>query len=87
MSFGTLSANAIRSLAALYHYLESGELLRKLPEHTVFKNYGVDASSGSFVFPTGISQLAVLEIALNAVENTQSQSPQDFRESGRVGAD
>jgi len=47
----------IRSLAALYRYLGPGELLDKVPEHTVFREYWADARSDSFTPPARVSTL------------------------------
>lgn len=47
----------IRSLAALYRYLGPGELLEKVPDHTVFREYWADARSDSFIPPARISTL------------------------------
>ena len=47
----------IRSLAALYRYLAPGELLDKVPEHAVFREYWADARSDSFNPPARIAAL------------------------------
>ncbi|KRG65157.1 glutamate synthase [Stenotrophomonas humi] len=47
----------IRSLAALYRYLAPGELLNKVPEHVVFREYWADARSDSFIPPARITAL------------------------------
>lgn len=47
----------IRSLAALYRYLEPGELLDRVPEHAVFHAYWADARSDSFSPPPRIAAL------------------------------
>jgi glutamate synthase domain-containing protein 2 len=47
----------IRSLAALYRYLGPGELLDRVPEHVVFREYWADARSDSFAPPARISAL------------------------------
>ncbi|QDH70177.1 FMN-binding glutamate synthase family protein [Marilutibacter alkalisoli] len=41
----------VRSLAALYRFLEPGELLRGVPEHQVFRNFWAEARSDSFSAP------------------------------------
>ncbi|AMJ57018.1 MULTISPECIES: FMN-binding glutamate synthase family protein [Stenotrophomonas] len=47
----------IRSLASLYRYLAPGELLKKVPEHTVFREYWAEARSDSFTPPARIAAL------------------------------
>jgi glutamate synthase domain-containing protein 2 len=47
----------IRSLASLYRYLGPGELLDRVPEHVVFREYWADARSDSFAPPARISGL------------------------------
>ena len=39
----------IRSLASLYRYLAPGELLNKVPEHVVFREYWAEARSPSWL--------------------------------------
>lgn len=41
----------VRSLAALYRFLEPGELLTGTPEHAVFRQFWADARSDSFAAP------------------------------------
>lgn len=41
----------VRSLAALYRFLEPGELLTGMPEHAVFRQFWADARSDSFAAP------------------------------------
>lgn len=41
----------VRSLAALYRFLEPGELLSGTPEHAVFRQFWADARSDSFAPP------------------------------------
>ncbi len=41
----------VRSLAALYRFLEPGELLAGTPEHAVFRQFWADARSDSFAPP------------------------------------
>ncbi|WP_282266473.1 FMN-binding glutamate synthase family protein [Stenotrophomonas sp. PS02298] len=47
----------IRSLASLYRYLGPGELLNKVPEHTVFREYWAEARSDSFTPPARVAAL------------------------------
>ncbi|MDH5824344.1 FMN-binding glutamate synthase family protein [Luteimonas sp. RD2P54] len=47
----------IRSLAALYRFLEPGELLHGAPEHAVFKAFWAEARSDSFAPPERIRRL------------------------------
>ena len=47
----------VRSLAALYRFLEPGELLRGIPEHAVFKSFWALARSDSFVAPDRVLAL------------------------------
>lgn len=47
----------IRSLAALYRYLGPGELLDRVPDHVVFREYWAEARSDSFAPPARISAL------------------------------
>lgn len=47
----------IRSLATLYRYLEPGELLRRIPEHAVFRDFWADARSDSFQPPARVAAL------------------------------
>jgi glutamate synthase domain-containing protein 2 len=44
----------VRSLAALYRFLEPGELLRGIPEHAVFKAFWADARSDTFAPPQAV---------------------------------
>lgn len=41
----------VRSLAALYRFLEPGELLDRIPSHAVFRDFWATARSDSFVAP------------------------------------
>jgi len=52
-----VSAVEIRSLASLYRYLESGELLRTVPDHAVFQDFWVDARADSFQPPPRVQAL------------------------------
>jgi hypothetical protein len=47
----------VRSLAALYRFLEPGELLERVPEHAVFRNFWAMARSDSFDPPAPIRAL------------------------------
>lgn len=47
----------VRSLAALYRFLEPGELIDRVPEHAVFREYWADSRSDAFVAPTKVSAL------------------------------
>ena len=44
-------------MASLYRYLAPGELLKKVPEHTVFREYWAEARSDSFTPPARIAAL------------------------------
>jgi glutamate synthase domain-containing protein 2 len=47
----------VRSLAALYHFLEPGELLQHVPEHAVFKAFWTEARSDSFAPPERVRRM------------------------------
>ena len=47
----------VRSLAALYRFLEPGELIGGVPEHAVFRDYWADARSDAFTAPAKVSAL------------------------------
>jgi glutamate synthase domain-containing protein 2 len=47
----------VRSLAALYRFLEPGELLQRVPEHAVFRNFWAGARSDSFAPPVQVQAL------------------------------
>jgi len=47
----------VRSLAALYRFLEPGELLRQVPEHAVFRQFWADAHSDSFEAPRRVRSM------------------------------
>ncbi|MCC8361661.1 FMN-binding glutamate synthase family protein [Lysobacter sp. A6] len=49
----------VRSLAAIYRFLERGELLTKVPEHAVFKQFWADARSDSFDAPEKVSAMRI----------------------------
>ena len=51
------SPTKIRSLAAMYRFLEPGELIHGAPEHTVFKAFWADARSDSFEPPERMRRL------------------------------
>ncbi|WP_407352082.1 FMN-binding glutamate synthase family protein [Luteimonas sp. R10] len=52
-----VSAIEVRSLAALYRFLEPGELIHGAPEHAVFRAFWRDARSDSFEPPERIRRL------------------------------
>jgi glutamate synthase domain-containing protein 2 len=52
-----VSATEIRSLGALFNFLEPGALLNAIPEHAVFRDFWADARSDSFAAPSRISAL------------------------------
>ena len=47
----------VRSLAALYHFLEPGELLHHVPDHAVFKSFWTEARSDSFSPPERVRRM------------------------------
>ena len=47
----------VRSLAALYRFLEPGELLSRVPDHAVFKQFWAEARSDSFDAPLRVKSL------------------------------
>ncbi|HWI23439.1 MAG TPA: FMN-binding glutamate synthase family protein [Lysobacter sp.] len=47
----------VRSLAALYRFLEPGELLGRVPDHAVFKQFWAEARSDSFDAPLRVKSL------------------------------
>jgi glutamate synthase domain-containing protein 2 len=47
----------IRSLSALYHFLQPGDLLRGIPEHAVFRDFWAQARSASFQPPPRVDAL------------------------------
>ena len=51
------SPTKIRSLAAMYRFLEPGELIHGAPEHAVFKAFWADARSDSFEPPERMRRL------------------------------
>ena len=53
-----VSPTEVRSLSALYRYLEPGELLGgRLPEHAVFREFWHQARSDAFMPPAHVAQL------------------------------
>jgi glutamate synthase domain-containing protein 2 len=57
-----ISPVEVRSLGALYRFLEPGELLHGIPEHAVFKSFWASARSDSFAPPP---KVAALRLAKN----------------------
>ena len=55
-----VSQTEVRSLGALYRFLDPGELLERMPEHAVFRNFWSAARSDSFVAPDRV--LAMREV-------------------------
>jgi glutamate synthase domain-containing protein 2 len=47
----------VRSMAALYQFLEPGELLDRVPKHAVFRDFWADARSDSFAPPEKVRAL------------------------------
>jgi len=47
----------VRSLAALYRFLQPGDLIGKVPEHAVFQSFWTQASSESFAAPAKVRTL------------------------------
>jgi len=58
-----VSPTEVRSLAALYRFLEPGELLAKVPEHAVFRDFWASARSDSFVAPDRVLAMRAAKIA------------------------
>ncbi|MFC5577697.1 FMN-binding glutamate synthase family protein [Lysobacter niabensis] len=52
-----LSPTEVRSLAALYRFLDAGELLHRVPEHAVFKTFWLEARSDSFAPPDRVRRM------------------------------
>jgi glutamate synthase domain-containing protein 2 len=52
-----ISPVEVRSLGALYRFLEPGELLHGIPEHAVFKSFWASARSDSFAPPPKVMAL------------------------------
>lgn len=51
------SPTEVRSLSALYRFLEPGELLQRVPDHAVFQAFWKDARADSFLPPARIARL------------------------------
>jgi hypothetical protein len=49
----------IRSLAAIYRFLTPGELLEKVPEHAVFRQFWAEARADTFDAPEKVRALRV----------------------------
>ena len=47
----------IRSLASLYRYLQPGELLDRIPDHAVFRDFWAEARSDAFMPPLHVARL------------------------------
>ena len=58
-----VSPTEVRSLAALYRFLEPGELLDRIPEHAVFQDFWAAARSDSFVAPDRVLAMRAAKIA------------------------
>ena len=52
-----VSSTEVRSLSALYHFVEPGELLSELPAHAVFKVFWEAARADSFAPPRTVLEL------------------------------
>ena len=52
-----VSPTEVRSLAALYPFLEPGELLMRVPEHAVFKAFWAESRSDSFASPERVRRM------------------------------
>lgn len=52
-----VSPTEVRSLASIYRFVESGELLDRIPAHAVFRDFWADARSDSFAAPRKVSAL------------------------------
>ncbi len=52
-----VSPTEVRSLGALYHFLQPGDLLDGVPGHAVFKDYWQDARSDAFMPPAHVLRL------------------------------
>ncbi|RPE81759.1 FMN-binding glutamate synthase family protein [Vulcaniibacterium tengchongense] len=57
-----VSAVEVRSLAALYRFLEPGELLGKVPAHAVFQAFWASARSDSFVAPSAVDAMRASKV-------------------------
>src|SRR3546814_525317 len=47
----------VRSLAALYRFLEPGDLLTGIPDHAVFQSFWANARSDSFTAPGRVTKM------------------------------
>ena len=56
-----VSPTEIRSLAGLYPALQNGELLERIPDHAVFRNFWAAARSDSFTAPRSVGGRRPLE--------------------------
>jgi glutamate synthase domain-containing protein 2 len=54
-----VSPTEVRSLAVLYRFLAPGDLLHKVPEHAVFRQFWADARSDTFDAPAKVAALRV----------------------------
>jgi glutamate synthase domain-containing protein 2 len=52
-----VSPTEVRSLASLYRFLEPGELLERVPEHRVFRDFWPQARSDSFLPPERVLRM------------------------------
>jgi glutamate synthase domain-containing protein 2 len=52
-----VSPTEVRSLAALYRFLEPGELLLRVPDHAVFRTFWAQARSDSFAAPERVRRM------------------------------
>ncbi len=57
-----VSPTEVRSLAALYRFLEPGELLDRVPEHVVFRNFWAGARADSFVAPDRVLSMRAAKV-------------------------
>ncbi|HVI60148.1 MAG TPA: FMN-binding glutamate synthase family protein [Luteimonas sp.] len=57
-----VSPTEVRSLAALYRFLEPGELLGRIPEHVVFRNFWAGARADSFVAPDRVLAMRAAKV-------------------------
>ena len=52
-----VSPSEVRSMAALYRFLEPGELLTGIPEHAVFESFWASSRSDSFAAPEKVTRM------------------------------
>jgi glutamate synthase domain-containing protein 2 len=57
-----VSPTEVRSLAALYRFLEPGELLDRVPDHVVFRNFWAGARADSFVAPDRVLAMRAAKV-------------------------